>query len=716
MSLLPKTREDFRLSSYWDQFFQQRGDQQPFEWYGSYRELRSIFRAYTKQDQSILVLGCGNSSSSADMFQDGYKTIVNVDFSQKVLDQMKTRYAKMKSMTWENMDMRELRKPDESFGVVFDKGGLDALVADETPEIRADAIRMLSEVHRVLKPSGVYFCVTIAQEYVFRLLLTFFAEMGYGYFVSIHAVPRLPSENESPLVSFAVAFIKPSGKTEAITFQTTFDGHTASYGSDIDAVISAVKGYQMGAFSMKNIRQYKAGRVSELSLSINTTAAESSITAPKYTLTVVDSKQPGSAGLTAAFLVPQGREREFMFSKEEGLLQLSETAGFTRLVVVHFSPYHKFNNIEQVQKELSPYIMELSLKPDSLGGKSKGKQLPPPQIPFLTAAEGIGKREVVRKGNSSLSGAYRVEDVQEDGETLRRLIFDASPNVVQTEARIPIKASAQSRPATAGKKKKGGKSSDQLPVSAEATPAPAESKTSAPVIDVGYLPFEYHQGMIVAMTLAAPVFAAGVTGASCLIIGLGGGMLPLFLRHSFPNLSVDCVELDPEVVSIAKDCYGLVEDARLQVNIADGLEFVKHKTGVYDIVIVDVDSKDISEGLSCPPESFVRPDFLASVKVAMKDQGLFLLNLSCRAEGIRTAALSSVASCFAEGYQLPVEAMVNVIVCALKSPRHATLGKGDAEIIRSAKSSAITWNPDIEFIKWMIKFKKLSRPKADSTS
>ncbi len=49
-------------------------------------------------------------------------------------------------MRWEIMDMRDLKVEAESFKVVFDKGGLDALVADETPEIRADAIKMLSEV------------------------------------------------------------------------------------------------------------------------------------------------------------------------------------------------------------------------------------------------------------------------------------------------------------------------------------------------------------------------------------------------------------------------------------------------------------------------------------------------------------------------------------------------------------------------------------------
>lgn len=35
-----------------------------------------------------MIIGCGNSEISADLFDNGYKSIVNIDFSQNVVDEM----------------------------------------------------------------------------------------------------------------------------------------------------------------------------------------------------------------------------------------------------------------------------------------------------------------------------------------------------------------------------------------------------------------------------------------------------------------------------------------------------------------------------------------------------------------------------------------------------------------------------------------------------
>lgn len=42
----------------------------------------------------MLVVGCGNSSLSGDMFDDGFSNITSMDFSELVIDEMrqKNRY------------------------------------------------------------------------------------------------------------------------------------------------------------------------------------------------------------------------------------------------------------------------------------------------------------------------------------------------------------------------------------------------------------------------------------------------------------------------------------------------------------------------------------------------------------------------------------------------------------------------------------------------
>lgn len=59
---------------------------------------------------------------------------------------------------------------------------------------------------------------------------------------------------------------------------------------------------------------------------------------------------------------------------------------------------------------------------------------------------------------------------------------------------------------------------------------------------------------------------------SVLLVGLGGGGLPQFLRDFVPNVTVEVVELDPVVMDVAKEWFGFLPDDRLTVTLGDGLE------------------------------------------------------------------------------------------------------------------------------------------------
>ena len=64
--LLPSSFDEFRSLQFWDKFFVTRG-QEPFEWYGEWRQLRPLMLPVVRAAASILVIGCGNSNLSADM-------------------------------------------------------------------------------------------------------------------------------------------------------------------------------------------------------------------------------------------------------------------------------------------------------------------------------------------------------------------------------------------------------------------------------------------------------------------------------------------------------------------------------------------------------------------------------------------------------------------------------------------------------------------------
>lgn len=61
---------------------------------------------------------------------------------------------------------------------------------------------------------------------------------------------------------------------------------------------------------------------------------------------------------------------------------------------------------------------------------------------------------------------------------------------------------------------------------------------------------------------------------SLLLIGLGGGGLPQFLRDFVPDAVIEVVELDPVVLGVAKEWFGFRPDDRLTVTLGDGLEHI----------------------------------------------------------------------------------------------------------------------------------------------
>lgn len=76
----------------------------------------------------ILVIGCGNSKMSEEMYDDGFTNLTNIDISQVVIDQMKVRNEERPSMQWIKMDVTEMTFENESFDIVLDKSTIDTLL------------------------------------------------------------------------------------------------------------------------------------------------------------------------------------------------------------------------------------------------------------------------------------------------------------------------------------------------------------------------------------------------------------------------------------------------------------------------------------------------------------------------------------------------------------------------------------------------------------
>ena len=108
-----------------------------------------------------------------------------------------------------------------------------------------------------------------------------------------------------------------------------------------------------------------------------------------------------------------------------------------------------------------------------------------------------------------------------------------------------------------------------------------------------------------------------------LILGLGGGAIPMALRSIDPTMQIESVELDPAVVKIARSHFGYREDDHSHAHVDDARVFVRKQRRqgeLYDLVILDAFDKDYI------PEHLLTREFLEEVRSLLTPQGAVAAN------------------------------------------------------------------------------------------
>jgi len=107
-----------------------------------------------------------------------------------------------------------------------------------------------------------------------------------------------------------------------------------------------------------------------------------------------------------------------------------------------------------------------------------------------------------------------------------------------------------------------------------------------------------------------------------LMVGLGGGTFTTLLHRARPDLTIDAIEIDPAVVAAARACFGLREDDRYRVQVADAAAWLARDDGRYDYVVLDAYAgEDI-------PAAIGSPAFFASVRAHLAPGGVAALNIA----------------------------------------------------------------------------------------
>ena len=136
-----------------------------------------------------------------------------------------------------------------------------------------------------------------------------------------------------------------------------------------------------------------------------------------------------------------------------------------------------------------------------------------------------------------------------------------------------------------------------------------------------------------------------------LILGLGGGSFPKRLYRDFPQVVVDVVDIDPEIITIAKRYFQVPEDSRLRLHLRDGRRFLRETTDKYDLIFLDAYNSDTI------PFHLTTQEFYREVEAHLAPGGFVVSNIIGALRGPRSpffrAMYRTLADTFSTVYVVP---------------------------------------------------------------
>ncbi len=130
-----------------------------------------------------------------------------------------------------------------------------------------------------------------------------------------------------------------------------------------------------------------------------------------------------------------------------------------------------------------------------------------------------------------------------------------------------------------------------------------------------------------------------VPANQALVLGMGAGGSITSMRATAPEVEIDAVEIDPEVVEAAFRYFGVRrDDDQLRIHIADARPWIGRSTALYDIVHVD-----LYQGGPYIPFYLSTVEFFQSVRARMTENGLMMMNVVDAGSGLELLA-STIAT------------------------------------------------------------------------
>jgi spermidine synthase len=177
-----------------------------------------------------------------------------------------------------------------------------------------------------------------------------------------------------------------------------------------------------------------------------------------------------------------------------------------------------------------------------------------------------------------------------------------------------------------------------------------------------------------------------------LMVGLGGGSTQRSYQHYYTNVLVDTVELDPVVVSVAKNFFHVTETPTHKIYMNDGRVFLKRTTNVYDAIIMDAYATT-RYGSSIPPHLTTK-EFFMRASSHLTTNGVVAYNIIGQVQGwnadIVGALFRTMREVFPQVYLFPATETQNVVLIATRSAERFDAARVQKEAAALVRNQTVT--------------------------
>ena len=150
-------------------------------------------------------------------------------------------------------------------------------------------------------------------------------------------------------------------------------------------------------------------------------------------------------------------------------------------------------------------------------------------------------------------------------------------------------------------------------------------------------------------------------------------------HQSFPAMEIDSVEIDPEVIEVAREFFEFREDPRQRVHSGDGRAFLARARERFDLILLDAYYADNM------PFHLITREFLETARDRLSADGTLVVNLIGALRGPESgfvrAAIKTLEGIFPQVYTFPtfgnrahvLSEIQNVVALASKAPKRMSV-------------------------------------------